>query len=71
MSKSEIEATENKAPLNFIEQIIEEPGAGAHESFDKIVENMKTMLIDEISELQSLEVEEMVEQRYTRYRKFL
>jgi len=57
--------------LDVIERIIEEPGAGAHESFDIIFNNLKELLIEEISLLQTISTEDMLEGRYARYRKFL
>lgn len=57
--------------LDVIEEIIEEPGAGAHESFDEIALNMKEMLIDTISQLSDMPTEDLLEARYQRYRKFI
>lgn len=56
--------------LGIIEEIIQEPGEGAHESFDEVASTMKQMLIDTISQLGEMEIADLVEARYLRYRNF-
>jgi acetyl-CoA carboxylase carboxyl transferase subunit alpha len=61
---------EELAKLNVIENIIDEPFDGAHESFDIIVPSLKEMLIKAIQRLSVLPKDELLENRYQRYRKF-
>ena len=56
--------------LNVIESIIEEPLDGAHESFDILIGPLKDQLIERLTDLKALSKEELVENRYNRYRKF-
>lgn len=57
--------------LEVIDAIIEEPGEGAHESFETIVGDLKQRLNDEIDFLKSISTDLMLEARYERYRKFV
>lgn len=56
--------------LNVIESIIEEPLDGAHESFDILIGPLKDQLIEKLTDLNALSKEELVSNRYDRYRKF-
>jgi len=56
--------------LQVIEEIIEEPFEGAHESFSIMIEPLKKMIIQKFSELLAVDKEILVEKRYERYRKF-
>ncbi len=56
--------------LNIIEEIIEEPFDGAHESFDLIINPLKDMVIEKLKELKALDKDILTEKRYERYRGF-
>lgn len=56
--------------LNVIESIIEEPFEGAHESFDLIIGPLKDKIIDKLSELSAMDKEQLIDNRYNRYRNF-
>jgi acetyl-CoA carboxylase carboxyl transferase subunit alpha len=55
--------------LGIIEKIIEEPNGGAHNSSDEISGELKKNFIKELEELQKLDKEVLIENRYSRYRK--
>ena len=54
--------------LGIIDKIIEEPENGAQNDFQTICENIKTYLLKEIKNLRKLTKEELVEQRYKKFR---
>lgn len=56
--------------MKVIDGIIDEPRGGAHVSFPECAELVKTTLIEELSQLSSLSREELVSQRYERFRAF-
>lgn len=56
--------------LEVIDKIIKEPLDGAHQSFKEISEQLKGDLVVEASNLKDIEVGELVDKRYQRYRKF-
>lgn len=56
--------------LQIIESIIEEPMDGAHESFDILIGPLKDQIVEKLSSLSDLETNELVDQRYNRYRKY-
>lgn len=56
--------------LQVIDEIIEEPLDGAHESFKSIANELKILLEEEIKELMTIEINELLENRYNKYRKF-
>jgi len=56
--------------LQIIDAIIEEPFDGAHESFDILIGPLKDQIIEKLTALSALDTEELVNQRYKRYRKY-
>jgi len=56
--------------LKIVEEIIEEPFEGAHESFELIIKPLKKQMINKLSELSMLDKDELIEKRYNRYRKY-
>lgn len=56
--------------LKIIERIIEEPGEGAHSSFDQIIEPLKENIIATVIKLIDTDRDSLIEKRYQRYRKF-
>lgn len=56
--------------LKVIETIVKEPGEGAHESFEQILEPLKEQLMETFKRLKSLEKKELTDRRYNRYRLF-
>lgn len=55
--------------LNVIEKIIKEPIDVTKEKFIEITEKMKKEIIKDIKELKKLDKEEIVENRYNKFRK--
>ena len=54
--------------LGIIDKIIKEPEDGAQNDFERIVEDIKKYLIKNIKELEKLSEEELLEQRYQKFR---
>ncbi len=55
--------------LGVIDEIVPEPIGGAHRNHKEAAENLLPVLIRHLEQLSSLSVEEMLEQRYQRFRK--
>lgn len=55
--------------LGLIDGIIEEPEGGAHENHEGTAQNIKEKLIIVLEELMQCSIEDLVEQRYNKYRK--
>ena len=66
--KMKITAKELKK-LGIINEIIKEPENGAQEDFENVCQNLKNMLLKKIKELSKISKEELVPQRYEKYRK--
>ncbi|MBU0997767.1 MAG: acetyl-CoA carboxylase carboxyltransferase subunit alpha [Firmicutes bacterium] len=56
--------------FGMIDKIIEEPEEGLHTSYLATFELLKTELSTEIEKLRQIQIEELLEKRYQRYRKF-
>lgn len=56
--------------LGAIDRIIKEPLDGAHESFNMIVTKLKEDIINEITRLNGMNIDSLLENRYQKYRKF-
>lgn len=54
--------------LNVIDDIIKEPNS-SDKNYDKMYNDLKKLLIKNIKELSELEIDELVENRYQKYRK--
>lgn len=54
----------------IIEKIITEPSGGAQNNIKSVVKELKSSLIVEINNLKSLDINDLLEKRYNRYRKF-
>lgn len=54
--------------LGVIDEIIEEPGEGAHESQKEVSAKIKAMLLKNLKELATIDVEELIEKRYEKFR---
>lgn len=54
--------------LKIIDEIVEEPLGGAHEDFDTAAAFLKKSLLDNLSVLDKMSVEELKEDRYQKYR---
>ena len=52
--------------LGLIDQIIEEPLGGAHRDFDRMALNLRESLVQGIDTLSSINIDELLEQRYQR-----
>jgi acetyl-CoA carboxylase carboxyl transferase subunit alpha len=55
--------------LGIIDGIIPEPVGGAHRNYDEMTINVKKQILESISELQENTVEELLENRYDKFRK--
>ena len=55
--------------LNVIDDIIEEPEGGAQNDLSSVANNLKKYIIKSIEELNKLSVEEMLQNRYEKFRK--
>ena len=56
--------------LKLIDGVIAEPVGGAHHDHKKSAENLRDAVLKEIKELQKLSTEELLEQRYAKYRAY-
>jgi acyl-CoA carboxylase subunit beta len=54
--------------LGVIDIVVPEPGAGAHEEPAQTAERLKVIILDRLAALGTLTIDELVEQRYRRYR---
>lgn len=61
---------EDLKEFGVIDEIIEEPEGGAQEDFKNVVGNIKKSLIKNLDELRKLQVEELLEKRYKKFREF-
>lgn len=52
--------------LGLIDGIIKEPAGGAHRNYDQVAENIKNQLIQTLSQIQSLSLVALIEERYQR-----
>ena len=55
--------------LGIIDKIISEPEKGAQNDFETVIEEIKKYLVKNIKELKKLTEEELIQQRYEKYRK--
>lgn len=55
--------------LNIIDEIIKEPGEGAHETKEKISNTIKKAILKNLVELAKLDSELLIKNRYEKYRK--
>lgn len=55
--------------LNIIDEIIKEPGEGAHETREKVSNNIKKSLIKNLEELEKIDRNLLIENRYKKFRK--
>jgi len=56
--------------LELIDNIIDEPLGGAHRDFDLMADNVKQTLIKQLDELQALDVDTLLDNRYKRLMSF-
>ncbi|MBC7961237.1 MAG: acetyl-CoA carboxylase carboxyl transferase subunit alpha, partial [Vallitaleaceae bacterium] len=61
---------EDLLQLEIIDRIIQEPQDGAHESFHTIAKHLKEEIETELKKLKEQDLQELLENRYQRYRKF-
>lgn len=52
--------------LNIVDQVINEPLGGAHRNYEVTAENIRQALTQQLSELQALTIDELLEKRYQR-----
>lgn len=60
---------QNLYKLGVIDGIVEEPAGGAHRDHKCIALNLKNIILSSFSELEKISVEELVENRYNKFRK--
>ncbi|WP_394193014.1 acetyl-CoA carboxylase carboxyl transferase subunit alpha [Pseudoalteromonas atlantica] len=56
--------------LDLINSLVEEPLGGAHRNYDAMARNLKNQLKRDLSDLQALSLDEMLDQRYKRLMSF-
>ena len=56
--------------LGLINSIVEEPLGGAHRDHDSMAANLKATIKQQLSQLKSLDVENLMEERYQRLMSF-
>jgi len=61
-------SAENLLRLSLVDEIVPEPGSGAHEDHDRAAELLRTAMAKSLDELAALTPDELVEQRYQRFR---
>ena len=54
--------------LGVVDIVVPEPGAGAHEEPAQTAERLKAIMLDRLDALGALTIDELVDQRYRRYR---
>ena len=52
--------------INIVDEIIQEPLGGAHRDYDLIAQNVKSSLIKNLSILNKISIEDLLERRYKR-----
>lgn len=62
-----ISAKELKA-LNLVDELIPEPPGGAHHNYQQAADNLKAALVRNLNELRKLSPDQLVEQRYEKFR---
>ena len=55
--------------LGIIDKIITEPNNGAQNDFEKITDDIKKYLIENIKKLQNIAQEDLIQNRYEKFRK--
>jgi acetyl-CoA carboxylase carboxyl transferase subunit alpha len=50
-----------------VDLIVEEPLGGAHRNVEKMMSRLKTILLDELRGLKSLQPNELLERRYNKF----
>jgi acetyl-CoA carboxylase carboxyl transferase subunit alpha len=55
--------------LGLVDDVIPEPAGGAHEDYDEAARLLKSRLISTLDELSGMETKELLEARYSKFRK--
>ena len=56
--------------LNLIDEVVMEPKGGAHTDHEAAAESFKAVILKQLAEVQSLSTEQMLDQRYNKYRQY-
>lgn len=56
--------------LGLIDEVVPEPKGGAHHDHKLAADNLKEVLLKQLKEVQALSTEDMIQQRYDKYRKY-
>ncbi|HJT55261.1 MAG TPA: acetyl-CoA carboxylase carboxyltransferase subunit alpha [Ktedonobacteraceae bacterium] len=54
--------------IHLVDELIPEPPGGAHHNHQLMADNLKTALLKNLAELKTIPVDELLEQRYQKYR---
>ena len=54
--------------LGVVDVVVPEPGDGAHSDAEEMTRRLKPIILDRLAALEALTVDELIEQRYRRYR---
>src|SRR5438045_3027056 len=60
---------QNLLKLEVVDEIVAEPEGGAHRDYDSVAENLGTALRQNLERLSSLSIEELLRNRYEKFRK--
>lgn len=55
--------------LGVIDEIVKEPENGAQEDFENVCQNLKKILLKNIKKLSKMQKEDLIAQKYEKYRK--
>ena len=55
--------------FKIVDKIIEEPESGVQDDFGNVANNLKVYITDEIQKLELLSKEELIHERYKKFRK--
>lgn len=55
-------------PLGIIDALVPEPLGGAHRNYRQAADNLKTALLQQLAELKEIPMDELLEQRYQKFR---
>lgn len=56
--------------LEVVDEVIKEPQGGAHKDPDKMASTIKAVLVKEVKNLRGFSIDQLVDMRYKRFRKF-
>jgi hypothetical protein len=61
-------SAQDQVDLGVIDRIVPEPGEGAHAEPEATADRLRSIILDRLDALAELPMDELIEQRYRRYR---